>query len=472
MNHRPSFFARLFGESPEENDFAVRFSNGTLLALLLPLVAEQFLSILMGIMDTVMVSSLGDASVSGVSLVDMIFILFINIFNALATGGAVIASRCVGAKKPEDARRAANSVFLISLSASLLILGAVAVADTRLLALLYGSVEDDVMGASAVYMRVCVISFPFIALYSASAALFRSVGNSKISMIASTAANLVNVAGNALTIFVFRWGVFGAAVSTVFSRFLLMVYFLVKIADRKLEVSVDYRALFTKKPDLPSVRSILGVGLPGSLESGTFQLGRILVLSIISTFGTAQIAANAVANNIDTFGVMTGFAFNLAIITVAGQCVGAGDWRAVRYYSAKLIRMSYAAFVLFNAALFAVMPLLLRLYRVSEEAGRLALILILIHNLCGILLWTPSFVTPNAMKAGGDARFVMIVAVASMFVFRVGGSEILGRRMAMGAVGVWIAMVIDWIFRSAVFAARWERTLRSHEKAQPERTPQ
>ena len=292
MNHRPSFFARLFGESPEENDFAVRFSNGTLLALLLPLVAEQFLSILMGIMDTVMVSSLGDASVSGVSLVDMIFILFINIFNALATGGAVIASRCVGAKKPEDARRAANSVFLISLSASLLILGAVAVADTRLLALLYGSVEADVMGASAVYMRVCVISFPFIALYSASAALFRSVGNSKISMIASTAANLVNVAGNALTIFVFRWGVFGAAVSTVFSRFLLMVYFLVKIADRKLEVSVDYRALFTKKPDLPSVRSILGVGLPGSLESGTFQLGRILVLSIISTFGTAQIAAN------------------------------------------------------------------------------------------------------------------------------------------------------------------------------------
>jgi len=144
----------------------------------------------------------------------------------------------------------------------------------------------------------------------------------------------------------------------------------------------------------------------------------------------------------------------------------------VRYYSAKLIRMSYAAFVLFNAALFAVMPLLLRLYRVSEEAGRLALILILIHNLCGILLWTPSFVTPNAMKAGGDARFVMIVAVASMFVFRVGGSEILGRRMAMGAVGVWIAMVIDWIFRSAVFAVRWERTLRSHEKAGPERTLQ
>ncbi|MBO6053230.1 MAG: MATE family efflux transporter, partial [Clostridia bacterium] len=215
------------------------------------------------------------------------------------------------------------------------------------------------------------------------------------------------------------------------------------IADKRLEISVDYRALFTKKPDGSTVRSILGVGLPGSLESGTFQLGRILVLSIISTFGTAQIAANAVANNIDTFGVMTGFAFNLAIITVVGQCVGADDWRAVRYYSAKLLRMCYAAFVLFNAVLLSVMPLILRLYRVSDEARSLAVILILIHNLCAVLLWTPSFVTPNAMKAGGDARFVMIIAVLSMFLFRVGFSEILGRRMGLGAIGVWITMVID-----------------------------
>ena len=465
MNENPSrirrALVRAFGENPEEAGFAVRFSNKVLFALLLPLVAEQFLSVLMGIMDTVMVSSLGDASVSGVSLVDMIFILFINIFNALATGGAVIASRCIGAKKPEDARRAANTVFLISLTASLTMLTLVAALDTRLLRLLYGQIEDDVMTASTIYMRTTMISFPFIALYSASAALFRSVGNSKISMVASTAANLFNVAGNAFTIFVLRWGIFGAALSTVVSRFLLMTYFLIRIADRRLDISVDYRALFTRKPDGQTAKNILGVGIPGSLESGTFQLGRILVLSIISTFGTAQIAANAVANNIDTFGVMTGFAFNLAIITVVGQCVGAGDWRAVRYYTDKMLRMSFASFVIFNAALFAVLPLLLRLYRVSPEAHDLAVILIVIHNGMGILFWTPSFVTPNAMKAAGDAKFVMIVAVLSMFLFRVGFSEIIGRRAGMGAVGVWIAMVLDWIFRTVVFAVRWRRTLKA-----------
>lgn len=446
-------------EKPEEAAFAVRFSNKALLALLLPLVAEQFLSILMGIMDTVMVSSLGDASVSGVSLVDMIFILFINIFNALSTGGAVVASRCIGARKPDDAKRAARSIVFISFAASMLMLLVVAAADTRLLRLLYGQIEDDVMGAATIYMRTTMISFPFIALYSAAAALFRSVGNSKISMQASTAANLLNVAGNAFTIFVLRWGIFGAALSTVVSRFLLMLFFLVRIADPKLDVSVDYKILFTNKPDGQTAKSILGVGLPGSLESGTFQLGRILVLSIISTFGTAQIAANAVANNIDTFGVMTGFAFNLAIITVAGQCVGAGDWRAVRYYTDKLLRMSWLSFVLFNALLFAALPLLLRLYRVSPEARDLAVILIVIHNGAGILFWTPSFVTPNAMKAAGDARFVMIIAVLSMFLFRVGFSEIIGRRMGMGAIGVWIAMVLDWIFRTVVFAVRWKRIL-------------
>ncbi|MCR4906094.1 MAG: MATE family efflux transporter [Clostridiales bacterium] len=457
-----SILKKAFGEQEIEDSFSIRFSTRTLLALILPLIAEQFLSILMGIMDSILVSSLGDASVSGVSLVDMIFILFINIFGALATGGAVIASRCIGAKQPDQASKSACALMIISLAASLLMLGIVAIADTALLRLLYGSIEDDVMEASTVYMRTTMLSFPFIALYSACAALFRSMGNSKITMIASTAANLLNVAGNAVAIFVLHWGVFGAALSTVVSRGLLMLFFLIRIADQRLDIRLDYRALFTERPDGTLARSILGVGLPGSLESGTFQLGRILVLSIISTFGTAQITANAVANNIDTFGVMSGFAFNLAIITVVGQCVGANDWRAVKYYTAKMLRMSYAAFVAFNAILFACLPLILHLYKVSDEAASLALILIFIHNGSAILLWTPSFVTPNAMKAAGDARFVMIVAVVSMFVFRVGGSMVLGSRLGMGAIGVWCAMVADWIVRSAVFAVRWRRTLRTH----------
>ena len=452
-------FSRLFGEREEEAGFAVRFSNRALAALILPLIAEQFLGLLMGAMDTIMVSSLGDACVSGVSLIDMIFILFFNILSALATGGAVVASRKIGAKEPEQACRSAAALMFITLAAAMLLWGLTAVWDVRLIRLLYGSIEDDVMQAAATYMRTIAVSFPAVALYSSAAALYRSMGNSRITMLASSAANVLNVAGNALCIYVLKWGVFGAALATVVSRFALAVFFLVKIGSKKLEIHLDYRRLFRELPDRQLSRSILSVGLPGSLESGTFQLGRILVLSIISTFGTVQITANAVANNIDSLGVTPGFAVQLAVITVVGQCYGAGDRRAVKYYTSKLMRLSWAIFFVYDMLLFAAMPLLLVLYKVSEEARGLAVILIFIHNGMAIPLWTPSFVLPNAMKAVGDAKYVMVFAVLSMFLFRVGLSKIFSL-FGWGAIGVWIAMVADWIARIVCFVLRWRKWCR------------
>lgn len=272
-------------------------------------------------------------------------------------------------------------------------------------------------------------------------------------MITQTAVNVFNIAGNALFIFVFKWGVFGAALATLLGRALSCVYLLVKLADKKNTIFVDYRRLFAGERGL--YKNILSIGLPGSLESGTFQLGRILVLSIISTFGTAQITANAVANNIDSFGVMVGFAFSFAIVTVVGQCVGAGDWRAVKYYTAKLLRLSILSEAVFNVILFACLPLLLSLYKVTPESRSLAVILICIHNICAVVLWTHSFVLPGAMKAIGDAKFVMVTAVLSMFIFRVGMSYILGIKLGMGAIGVWISMIVDWIARITCFRLRW-----------------
>ena len=328
MNKIKSFFKKYFGENECELEFKLRFSDKALWTLILPLIVEQFLGTLMGIADTVMVSSQGDAAVSGVSLVDMIFVLFFNIFSALATGGAVVASRAIGEENHEKARRSASCLLVICLAASLGLMALVYIFDTRLLKLLFGSIENDVMSAAEIYMHTTLVSFPMVALYSAAAALFRAEGNSKISMITQTAVNVFNIAGNALFIFVFKWGVFGAALATLLGRALSCVYLLVKLADKKNTIFVDYRRLFAGERGL--YKNILSIGLPGSLESGTFQLGRILVLSIISTFGTAQITANAVANNIDSFGVMVGFAFSFAIVTVVGQCVGAGDWRAVK----------------------------------------------------------------------------------------------------------------------------------------------
>lgn len=453
-------FQKYFGENPVEDEFKIRFTNKALAALILPLIAEQFLGMFMGLADTVMVSSLGDAAVSGVSLVDMIFVLFFNVFSALATGGAVVASRAYGEGDTDKARRGASCLVIIAAVSSVALMAVVYAFDEELMRLLYGKIEDDVMSASLVYMRLTLVSFPAVALYNAAAALFRAVGNSKISMLTQTAVNVLNIAGNALFIFVFKWGVAGAALATLIGRLAAAVYLLARLSDENNTIFVKYSRMLREKPDASLMKSILSVGLPGSLESGTFQLGRILVLSIISTFGTAQITANAVAGNIDACGVLSGFAYSFGIINVVGQCVGAGDWRAVKYYTSKLLRLSILTSAVINALLLAILPLLLSFYSVSDEARELAVILILIHNLCSIVMWTHSFVLPNAMKAAGDAKFVMIVAVLSMFIFRVGLSYILGINFGMGAIGVWISMVVDWIVRITCFAIRWTGTLK------------
>lgn len=460
-----SFFIEKFGDNPAESQFKIRFTNRMLFALILPLIAAQFLGQLMGMVDTVMVSSLGDAAVSGVSLVDMIFILFFNIFAALSTGGAVAASRAIGAGNPDLARRSASALLWVSFAASAGLMGIVYLFDEEILALLYGTIDADVQSAAMTYMRVILLSFPAMALSGAAGALFRSMGNSKISMMTSMVVNVLNVAGNAFFIFVMKWGVFGAALATLIGRVASAVFLLIRLGEKKWTIHVDYKAMFRERADGALVKNILAVGIPGSLESGTFQLGRILVLSIISTFGTAQITANAVANNIDSLGVMPGFAFNLAIVTVVGQCVGAGDWRAVKYYADKMLRLSYVTFIVYGAVLFACMPLLLDFYQVSPDARTLAVTLIWIHNGFAILLWTPSFVLPNAMKAAGDAKLVMITAVASMFIFRVCLSYILGIRFGMGAVGVWCAMVVDWIARIVSFEIRWRTQMRKQMRA-------
>lgn len=463
MTKIKAIFQKWFGGNPVEDEFRIKFSQKALLALIIPLIAEQFLGMLMGIADTIMVSSLGDAAVSGVSLVDMIFILFFNVLNALATGGAIISSRAVGENNPDKARRSASCLVLIAAVSSVALMIFVYAFDKSLLRLLFGTIEDDVMSAAVTYMRITLISFPAVALYNSAAALFRAIGNSKISMITQTAVNVLNIAGNAVFIFVFKWGIAGAALATLLGRLAAAAFLLVKLADKNTPIRVDYKKLFREKPDSGLMKNILSIGVPSSLENGTFQLGKILVLSVISGFGTAQITANAVGNNMAAFGVMTGFAYSFGIVTIVGQCVGAGDWRAVKYYAAKLIRLSYLTLAVFNALLFAALPLMLSFYSVSDEARELAILLIFIHNGFAVLFWTPAFVLPNAMKAVGDAKFVMVIAILSMFIFRVGFSYILGVQLGLGAIGVWLAMIIDWIFRTICFFIRWKQKMKAAE---------
>lgn len=427
------------------------FSQKALLVLLGPLLVEQLLSVTVGMADTMMVSTCGEAAISGVSLVDMINNLIIVLFGALATGGAVVVSQYLGAREQRQAQDSSAQLILLSalLGAGVGVLSLVFARG--LLRTVYGSIAPEVLDAGVRYLRVTALSYPALALYNAGAALFRSMGNSRISMQISVLMNLVNILGNAVCIFVLGMGVEGVAWPSVISRTLAAGLILRRCyrPGQALEVPRTLRL------DSRLARRILAIGIPSAFENSLFQAGRVLVVSMISTFGTVQIAANAVANNLDGMGCIPGQAVGLAMITVVGRCIGAGDHQQAVAYTRKLLLWAYIAMGIFNGAILLFLRPLVGIYALSGETMELAVLLVRIHAGFAILLWPASFVLPNALRAANDVRFTMVVSVLSMVVWRIGFSYLLGVRMGYGALGVWAAMVVDWVCRVICFVWRF-----------------
>jgi len=431
------------------------FTDKDLKKLIIPLVIEQILAVTVGIADVMMISVVGEDAVSGVSLVDMINLLIINIFAALATGGAVVSSQFIGQKDKNKACESANQLLIVTFMISVFIMAIVLIFKFELLKIIFGEIDDNVMNNAIIYFTISAISYPFLAMYNSSAALFRAMGNSKISMLTSLLMNIINIAGNAVFIFIFNFGVEGVAIPSLISRAVAAIVMLILLQNSKNDIHIErkFKIHFNKL----IIKKILNIGIPNGLENSIFQLGRVLVVSIIAYFGTVQIAANAVANNIDAMGCIPGQAMSLAMITVVGQCVGAGDYEQVKYYTKKILKWTYFVTALLNTTILISLPIILKFYSLSVETIKLSTILIFIHNGCAILLWPAAFTLPNALRACNDVKFTMIISIFSMWTFRIGLSYVLAKGLSWGAVGVWIAMVIDWIFRVICFVSRFIR---------------
>lgn len=428
------------------------FSSEQLQKLIYPLIIEQVLAITVGTVDTVMISYAGESAMSGVSLVDMINTLMINIFIAVSTGGAVILSQYLGSKNTKQASKAASQLIMISTIIAVTFMIVFIFGNHFILKLFFGAIEFDVMRNAKIYFLISVCSYPFIAIFDSCSAIFRSMGDSKISMEISVGMNILNGIGNAILIFGFSMGVMGAALSTLFARIIGTIFIFILLDKRKNLVTISLKEIFTWDKEI--ICRIFYIGIPSGIENGIFQLGRVLVVSIISTYGTAQIAANAVANGLDSMGTIAGQAMNLAMLTVIGHCMGAEKKEEAVFYTKKLWKLTYQITFVINIAILVSLPLLLKLFSLSEEVYRYSYVLILIHNGIAIFLWPTAFTMPNALRAAGDVKFCMIVSVFSMVAFRIIFSIIFGTWFGLGIIGVWIAMVMDWIFRAAVFTIR------------------
>ncbi|MGI6019156.1 MAG: MATE family efflux transporter [Marvinbryantia sp.] len=433
----------------------LRFTNKQLVQLIIPLVIEQILAVLVGMADSVMVASVGEAAVSGVSLVDNVMILLINVFAAVATGGAVVVGHYIGQNRRERANKATDQVVLVNLVMALVITAGVYLCHDWILHTVFGKIDEDVMANAKNYLLIVSASIPFLALYNGGAAVFRAVGNSKISMETSLLMNIVNVIGNAILIYGMKLGVVGAAIPTLISRILAAVIMLVLL--RRQDQIVHMSKKFEWRFDRHLVKKILHIGIPNGLENSMFQLGKILVLSLVSTFGTASIAANAVSGTIATFQILPGAAIGFAVLTVVSQCVGAGEYDQVKYYTKKLHKIVYAAMVVSNLSVIFMLPLIMRIYNLSDITAQMTTNILTYHGICAMFIWPLAFTLPNMLRAANDVKYTMYVSIFSMWVFRIAFSYVLGQYLEMGVFGIWVAMTIDWLFRAICFTVRYLR---------------
>ncbi len=431
------------------------FSNQQLKVLIIPLIIEQLLILLVGIADTLMVSYAGEAAVSGVSLVNQLNTVFILVFTALASGGAVVASQYVGNKDKKNGVLASSQLVMITTVISFVMMIIAIVFKEELLTLLFGRVESDVMEACLTYLVISAFSFPALAIYNSCAGLFRSMSKTKTIMYVSIVMNAINVVGNFIGIFILHAGVKGVAYPSLISRVVAAVILLVLALNKENTIYIRFKDIL--KWNGAMIRRILNIAIPNGIENGLFQLSKVALSSIVAMFGTSQIAANGVAQSFWSMAALFCLAMGPAFITVIGQCMGAGDLEATDYYMKKLLRITFIGGVIWNIVFFIITPFALQLYSLSSETISLVIVLCLIHNVFNALLGPTFSSLSNGLRACGDVKYTMYASIFATVICRVILSIIFGIWMNLGVIGIALAMVGDWAIKSVLIVRRYRQ---------------
>ncbi len=429
------------------------FSDRALMAMIVPLLIEQLLQLVVGIADTMMVSYAGEATVSGVSLDAMIYTIFIYLFTAIGTGSAVIVSQYIGRGDRGSANLAASQGFFIAGAASLICLALTLAFGNAMLAMLYAKVDGAVMSACQIYLRIVALSFPANAIYNAGAALYRSMGRTRTTMYVSAAMNLLNVVGNAIGVFVLKAGAAGVAWPTTISWYFAAIVMTVLCFNRKNDVFVRFRDMLALKRDMSG--RILRVAVPNAAEQTLFQLAKVVLGSLVSTFGTSQIAANGIGQTLWSLAACMCTSMSPVFITVVGQCVGAGDADAAAWYMRKLTRLSLILSTLWNALVLLLVPAVLPLYAVTEETRHYIWVIVIIHNIFAALVQPLTMPMSSGLRAAGDVRYSLWSSILCTMVFRTALSFALGLWLNMGIVGITWAMVLSWCLKALLDMRRF-----------------
>lgn len=429
------------------------FSNRLICSILVPVVLEQLLNSIMGTADTMMVSNVGSAAISAVSLVDSINVLVIQAFSALAAGGAIVCAQYIGQRNKERANESARQVLFIITAISVIVSLICLIFQKPLLRLIFGSVEAEVMRASEIYFFYTALSFPFIAAYDSAASIFRAQDNTKGPMLISMVSNVMNIVGNAIMIWGFHMGVTGAALSTLVSRIFCAVVVLIQLRrDRQPIVVRDYLKI---RPNWGMIRRILGIGIPSGVENSMFQLGKLAIQSTVSTLGTAAIAAQAMTNILENLNGIAAIGVGIGLMTIVGQCMGAGRKDEAIYYIKKLCMIAEVTIIVSCLTVFALTKPVTILGGMEKGSADMCFHMVMWITIVKPLVWTMAFIPAYGLRAAGDVKFSMITSCITMWACRFCLCVFLIRVMGFGPMGVWIGMFADWTIRGIIFAWRF-----------------
>jgi len=429
------------------------FSNRMICSILVPVVLEQLLNSIMGTADTMMVSNVGSAAISAVSLVDSINVLVIQAFSALAAGGAIVCAQYIGQRNKERANESARQVLFIITAISVIVSLICLIFQKPLLRLIFGSVEAEVMRASEIYFFYTALSFPFIAAYDSAASIFRAQDNTKGPMLISMVSNVMNIVGNAIMIWGFHMGVTGAALSTLVSRIFCAVVVLIQLRrDRQPIVVRDYLKI---RPNWGMIRRILGIGIPSGVENSMFQLGKLAIQSTVSTLGTAAIAAQAMTNILENLNGIAAIGVGIGLMTIVGQCMGAGRKDEAIYYIKKLCMIAEVTIIVSCLTVFALTKPVTILGGMEKGSADMCFHMVMWITIVKPLVWTMAFIPAYGLRAAGDVKFSMITSCITMWACRFCLCVFLIRVMGFGPMGVWIGMFADWTIRGIIFAWRF-----------------
>ena len=429
------------------------FSNADLARLFLPIAVEQFLEYSLGLANSLMAASVSESAVSAISLVEFVMALFISIFTAITTGGSVVASQYLGNKQSGNARNTANQLVWFSFIFAIFVAIAIIVLKDIILDKVFGDIGAMVRSDASHYLVFSAVSAPFLAVYAAAAAIFRTMSNTKLPMYIMGAANLLNVLLTAISIYTFHTGVLGIAISTLVARAIACLVIVYLLLDVRLKLHI--RKSFIYKFDYETIKKILNIGIPYGFENSMFYLGRIIVLSLVSLFGTASIAANAVGGTIGMFQILPGMAIGTGLSVVVARCIGANDLLQAKFYVKKSIISIYVVQIFSTAAVLLLLDPLLSIYNLSPEAINLTRQIVWYHGIAMCLIWPLAYTYPTVFRAAGDTKYPMIVNLACMFACRIVLAYVFALSFDLGMIGTWFAMFADWAVKAVLFVRRY-----------------